>query len=530
MTRVASELRLCYKHQRVPITEINRHTQVRHKTGHAQLFDITLSFELFQFDIDMQACVATLQQLHRGTLAPLAISIHQYTYPHQKEVDQPIEIEFNFDTDYLSKAEVVTLQSRLCVLIEAALTCPYSPNANLPILPQAERQQVLVDFNPAKTDFPQATLVHELFEAQVALSPDATAVVFEGQSLSYSQLNRRANRLAHHLIALGVRPDDRVAICVEPSLDMLVGLLAILKAGGAYVPLDSATPTDRLAYMLKDAKPVALLTQTSLVETKLDTQIEILDASLPTVLLDALEPSVINTVQADHNPDPRALGLFSSHLAYVIYTSGSTGQAKGVMIEHRNASRLFAATQARFQFDASDVWTLFHSFAFDFSVWELWGALSYGGRLVIVPAACSRSPEDFYGLVCRERVTVLNQTPSAFRQLIPAQTEKNHCLRYIIFGGEALEVHTLIPWVARNSTQQTRLVNMYGITEITVHASYRELSDLDITSATGSPIGQSLSDLRIYLLDPQGRPVPIGIAGEIHIAGAGVAPWLSEPS
>ncbi|WP_440030567.1 AMP-binding protein, partial [Chromobacterium amazonense] len=191
-----------------------------------------------------------------------------------------------------------------------------------PMLPEAEQQQLLVDFNATEAAFPQDALIHQLFEAQVERSPEATAVVFEAQSLSYGELNRRANQLAHHLIALGVRPDDRVAICVERSLEMVVGLLGILKAGGAYVPLDPAYPAERLAYMLADAAPVALLTQSDLVEG--------LVSGLPTVLLDSRDLSIDR--QAEHNPDAEALGLTARHLAYVIYTSGSTGLPKGVMV------------------------------------------------------------------------------------------------------------------------------------------------------------------------------------------------------
>ncbi|NHB98849.1 non-ribosomal peptide synthetase, partial [Photorhabdus stackebrandtii] len=377
-------------------------------------------------------------------------------------------------------------------------------------------------FNAPQTDFPQEALIHERFEQQVKLAPDATAVVFEGQSLSYGELNRRANRLAHHLLALGVQPDDRVAICVERSLEMVVGLLGVLKAGAAYLPLDPAYPAERLAYMLSDAAPVALLTQTALLET--------LDSHLPTVVLDAGSPSVLDGAP-DSNPDSRARGLTSHHLAYVIYTSGSTGQPKGVMVEHANIIRLLAATQGYFQFNRNDVWTLFHSFAFDFSVWELWGALAYGGRLVIVPAACARSPQAFYALLCHERVTVLNQTPSAFRQLIPVQDDTAHALRCIIFGGEALELPSLAPWITNNPVRQTRLVNMYGITEITVHATCQELTEEVITGGRGSLIGQPLPDLRAYLLDSHSQPVPIGVTGELYIGGAGVARgYLNRPA
>ncbi|MBV6325753.1 AMP-binding protein, partial [Duganella sp. HSC-15S17] len=201
------------------------------------------------------------------------------------------------------------------------------------------------------------------------------------------------------------------------------------------------------------------------------------------------------------------------------------GMPKGVMVQHENVLRLFAATQDRFHFNVNDVWTLFHSFAFDFSVWELWGALLYGGRLVVVPAICARSPQSFYALLCRERVTILNQTPSAFRQLIAAQQEcgEKHLLRQIIFGGEALELHSLKPWTERNSIHDTRLVNMYGITEITVHATYHNISEEDIDGRTGSLVGKPLNDLRIYILDSHLQPVPVGVTGEIYIGGAGVA-------
>ncbi|WDG89569.1 amino acid adenylation domain-containing protein [Pseudomonas chlororaphis] len=412
------------------------------------------------------------------------------------------------------------LATAITGLVDALANEPERAALSLPVVPPEERQQLLYGFNATQSDFPQDALIHQLFEAQAQRNPTATALVFEQQTLSYGELNRRANRLAHHLIALGVRPDDRVALCVERSPEMVVGLLAILKAGGAYVPLDPDYPAERRAYMLADAAPVALLTQRSLIDES--------GPTLPTVLLDVQNPAIEEL--ADSNPDAGAMGLTARHLAYVIYTSGSTGQPKGVMVEHRNVTRLLAATQVDFQFDDNDVLTLFHSFAFDFSVWELWAALSYGGRLVIVSTACARSPLDFYALLCREQVTVLNQTPSAFRQLIPAQDATPHALRCIIFGGEALEFPILAPWVARNATQQTRLVNMYGITEITIHATYRELTDADIAAGHGSLIGKPLPDLRAYLLDQHGQPTPLGVAGELHIAGAGVARgYLNRP-
>ncbi|MCW7542129.1 amino acid adenylation domain-containing protein, partial [Aquabacterium sp. A7-Y] len=320
----------------------------------------------------------------------------------------------------------------------------------------------------------------------------------------------------------GVGPDVLVAICLERSLEMVIALLAVLKAGGAYVPLDPAYPTERLAAMLEDARPRLLLTRQHLLEAD----------TIPVLALDREADRIAQ--QPDANLLPAELGLGPQHLAYVIYTSGSTGRPKGVMVEHRNVVRLFSATQSWFHFDGRDVWTLFHSFAFDFSVWELWGALLHGGRLVVVPQLTSRSPADFWRLLCEEGVTVLNQTPTAFRQLMAAAAEATDTpepdLRLVIFGGEALELHTLRPWVERRGVQRPRLVNMYGITETTVHVTYRQLSLEDIRSETSSVVGCPIPDLHVHILDTQRRPVPVGVPGELYVGGAGVARgYLGQP-
>ncbi|CDH33427.1 Non-ribosomal peptide synthetase (fragment) [Xenorhabdus bovienii str. Intermedium] len=358
--------------------------------------------------------------------------------------------------------------------------------------------------------------IHHLFEEQVARSPEAMALVFEGETLSYGELNARANRLAHRLIALGIRPDQRVAICVERSPAMVVGLMAILKAGGAYVPLDPENSGERLAFILGDTAPVLVLA----------------DAAGRQALGDALQahtvldPRDAHTI-ADANPD--VPGLTSSNLAYIIYTSGSTGQPKGVMIEHAQVVRLFDTTHTAFGFEASDVWCLFHSFAFDFSVWELWGALRYGGTLVLVPHAITRSPQAFYQLICEQGVTVLNQTPSAFTALMEYAQPSSDRLRYVIFGGEALQPSTLRDWYKMRGESAPQLVNMYGITETTVHVTYYPLASSD-AQQDDSVIGQSLPDLNLYLLDAHGQPVPMGAVGEMYVGGAGVARgYLNRP-
>ncbi|EPJ3133570.1 pyoverdine non-ribosomal peptide synthetase PvdD, partial [Pseudomonas aeruginosa] len=353
------------------------------------------------------------------------------------------------------------------------------------------------------------------FEEQARQRPQAVALILDEQRLSYGELNARANRLAHCLIARGVGADVPVGLALERSLDMLVGLLAILKAGGAYLPLDPAAPEERLAHILDDSGVRLLLTQGHLLE-RLPRQAGVEVLAIDGLVLDGY---------AESDPLPT---LSADNLAYVIYTSGSTGKPKGTLLTHRNALRLFSATEAWFGFDERDVWTLFHSYAFDFSVWEIFGALLYGGRLVIVPQWVSRSPEDFYRLLCREGVTVLNQTPSAFKQLMAVacsadMATQQPALRYVIFGGEALDLQSLRPWFQRFGDRQPQLVNMYGITETTVHVTYRPVSEADLEGGLVSPIGGTIPDLSWYILDRDLNPVPRGAVGELYIGRAGLA-------
>ncbi|NIF68301.1 amino acid adenylation domain-containing protein, partial [Burkholderia sp. Cy-647] len=347
------------------------------------------------------------------------------------------------------------------------------------------------------------------------LMPEVIAVEFESERLSYGELNARANRLAHRLIAAGVSKDDRVAICVERGVGMIVGLLAVLKAGAGYVPLDPAYPADRLAFTLGDSAPAAVLVQA-------DTRDVLGELSMPVFDIDAPNQDMPGS-------NPVVDGLDEKSLAYVIYTSGSTGQPKGVMIEHRNVIRLFTATDGWFNFGSDDTWTLFHSFAFDFSVWEIWGALLHGGRLVVVPKLVSRSPQEFYRLVCERGVTMLNQTPGAFRQLIAAQAdnESEHRLRHVIFGGEALDVSMLKPWYADSRNGACQLINMYGITETTVHVTYWPLT---AEGGHAACIGRPIPDLSAYVVDANLKPLPIGVAGELCVGGAGLARgYLNRP-
>jgi amino acid adenylation domain-containing protein len=426
-------------------------------------------------------------------------------------------------TDLFDGATIDRMLGHLATLLEGIALDPDRPLRDLPLLPEAERHRLLVEWNPAVAHPARVTL-HGWFEAQVDRTPDAPAVTFEGQTLAYRELDARANRVAHHLRKRGVGPGVLVGLATERSMDMLVGLVGILKAGGAYLPIDPAYPADRIAFMVEDARAPVVLTEARVASTlpASTAEIVILDAGAEAF---AAEPA--------HRP---ACAATPGDLAYVIYTSGSTGKPKGAMVEHRNVVRLFEATDAWFRFGPGDVWTLFHSHAFDFSVWEIWGALLHGGRVVIVPHWVSRSPEAFHALLVAEGVTVLNQTPSAFRQLVLAdEAASSHAraalaLRYVIFGGEALSLGDLRPWWERHGDRSLELVNMYGITETTVHVTYRPVGVLDLERPWSSVVGRQIPDLQVHVLDRAQQLVPTGVPGELYVGGAGVARgYLNRP-
>jgi amino acid adenylation domain-containing protein len=360
-----------------------------------------------------------------------------------------------------------------------------------------------------------AQRISEAVRAQAERTPEAIALCFEQQRLSYRELDESATRAAQALAAAGVRAGDRVGVCLERSLELVVLLLAVLKAGAAYVPMDAGYPADRLAYTAIDAGLAVVITDSAdfppLPEVRL-----LRPAALQSAAGPAIEPLVAGTPD-----DP----------AYVIYTSGSTGQPKGVVVSHRNVMSLLSATRQDFALSGSDVWTLFHSSAFDFSVWEIWGCLSTGGRLVVVPHWSSRDPEQFAELLHAEQVSVLNQTPSAFSQLSEVDRRRPlpASLRLVIFGGEPLDTRPLCSWLDRHPEASCRLVNMFGITETTVHVTAQPLGRREALAGTRS-VGRPLPGWHLSVLDPHGRPVPPGVSGEIYVGGAGVAAgYLNRP-
>ncbi|MFE6775104.1 non-ribosomal peptide synthase/polyketide synthase [Streptomyces sp. NPDC057702] len=484
------------------------------------LFASMVAFENYPFD-DARTAGAGVRvrevTSRDATNFPLVLRAYQ---------SDRLGFDLAYDPELFDAATARTLADRLRLLLGELAAGPDRPLRELAWTSAEERHRVLTDWNGTERGHSGRTLV-DLFEARAARTPRAVALSFAGATVTYAELDAAAGRLAHRLAEYGARPERFVALALPRSTELLVALLAVVRSGAAYVPIDPELPAERIAHLLGDARPALLVTTSSVAE-------RVRDADCPHLLLD--DPDV----RADlarrpaagpgpaHRPRPE-------HPAYVIYTSGSTGLPKGVVVPHSNVVRLLERTRDQFGFDEHDVWTLFHSYAFDFSVWEIWGALAHGGRLVVVPHDVARSPGDFLRLLVDERVTVLNQTPSAFQPLVRADAEHPElgdrlALRRVIFGGEALEPGRLAEWFARHPDTAPVLVNMYGITETTVHVTYAPLDRATVAGATSSGIGRGLADLRVYVLDGDLAPVPPGAVGEMYVAGEGLARgYLNRP-
>lgn len=427
-----------------------------------------------------------------------------------------------YDTELYRESTIARLVGSYETLLRNLVENPDLNISRVPILSDAEQHKLLNEWNGTKPEYVNAKPVHELFEEHAKRTPNAVAVVYGSDEITYQQLNEKANKLARHLRARGVSVGTLVGIYVDRSFDTIISMLAVLKAGGAYVPLDFHSPPERLGFILDDAE-LGFLISTRPASSELNTH------RAEVILVDEIFGEIGGEIGEDLGN-----GVGADDPIYVIYTSGSTGDPKGVVVTHKNVARLLTSTEQWFRFDERDVWTFFHSFAFDFSVWEIWGALAYGGRLVVVPFSVSRSPKEFCKLLEDEKVTVLNQTPSAFRQLIHADAsdpvKHNYALRYVIFGGEALDYQSLKPWIDRYGARSTRLVNMYGITETTVHVTYRVVGEADVQEGVPSYIGVPIPDLTLHILDAGLNPVPVGVAGELHVGGDGLAAgYLNRP-
>jgi amino acid adenylation domain-containing protein len=439
------------------------------------------------------------------------------------DTEQGLTAAFVYNTDLFEAGTIARMLGNFQTLLEAMVADPEQRLSDLPLLTEAERQQLLVEWNSTKTDCPRDVCIHQLFEAQAERTPDVVAVVFEAEQLTYAELNRRANQLAHHLRALGVGPEVLVAICLERSLEMVIGLLGILKAGGAYVPLDPAYPKERLAFMLKDAQVPVLLTQERLVAglPEHDTKVICLDSDWETI--------------ARENGENPGVSTLPENLAYVIYTSGSTGQPKGVLVSHHSIAGHCRNAQRYYELDSRDVVLQFASLSFDVSLEEILPTLIVGARLVIMGTNVWH-PAEFHRKISEFGLTVLN-LPTAYWQELAREwagvTElvPNIRPRLFIVGGDTMLPNVLKLW-QRTPVSSIRLLNAYGPTETTITATAFEVAPRPNENTTYQrvPIGRPFANRAIYILDRHDNPVPIGVPGHLHIGGEGLARgYLNQP-
>ncbi|WP_080313066.1 non-ribosomal peptide synthetase, partial [Burkholderia pseudomallei] len=516
---VSAELRHCYRHQRFPIAELNRRLGLV-RTGRRQLFDLTLSFEKFPLDFyigDVKLGLTSMR--HRFEQTPITVNVQDY---HE---DQDLVMQFNYDVNAFSHAEVDNIGTRIGGLLDALIEHHDDmPVGMLPLLDEAERKQVVYAWNATERDYPIEQCIHQLFEAQVDRKPEAIALTFEGQRLSYAELNARANRLAHYLQARGVGPDRLVALCAERGIEMVVGLLAILKAGGAYVPLDPSHPPERLRRMLDDTNPVAVLVDDIGADALASFESHVAARS-PRVHLSrdiaqwrACSPANPST------PRERA----ARRLAYVIYTSGSSGEPKGVMNEHRGVVNRLWWMQQTYALDERDAVLQKTPFSFDVSVWEFFWPLMSGARLVIAKPEGHKDPAYLSELIDRERVTTLHFVPSMLQAFLEDEGAARGCgsVKRVMCSGEALPP-SLVKRFYR-CLPDARLHNLYGPTEAAVDVT-AWACDAEEGGAS-VPIGRPIANTRIYVLDGYGQPVPRGVAGELYIGGVQVARgYLNRP-
>ncbi|MFD4442167.1 amino acid adenylation domain-containing protein [Nocardia sp. NPDC058519] len=514
LTRMQAEQVALLDHHHVGLADI----QQAIGTGVGEMFDSLVVFESFPFDADAITRVQRDAGL-RCSAVDRPIATHYPLTLMAVPAPGALELTLQYRPDAFDDVAAGTLLDRLVATLAEIVAHPDAPVAAIDPFTVAERAAFLRAGHGDPVAVPAATLP-ELFLARARRAPDTVAVVSGPVALTYAELDARAQRLAGKLIRAGIGPEDRVAILLGRSADLVVAILGVLQSGAAYVPIDPDYPADRIRFVLGDATPAAVITG--------DNQAVPGDLGLRCFAVDD-EPESGGAPLDRHEPIARP---HPDHPAHVIYTSGSSGTPKGVVVSHHSVVALFAAARPLLDLGPDDVWTLFHSAAFDFSVWELWGPLLHGGRLIVVPREVTRSPGDFLDLLAEHQVTVLNQTPSAFDELARADAERTGAplaLRLIVFGGEALEPTRLAEWYRRHADDAPRLVNMYGITETTVHVTHLTLGAAHTVSAA-SAVGRGLPGLDVSVLDPALRPVPVGVDGEIYVGGTQLARgYLGRP-
>ncbi|MDO9213741.1 MAG: amino acid adenylation domain-containing protein [Methylococcales bacterium] len=504
-----------YANQDIPFKKLVEALHPQCECSHNPLFQVMFSLRNVSDD-KSQLNAITPEFLQVGTGATqLDLTLELLETPHG------LTGVMEYATDLFEAATISRLIGHFQTLLQGIVTQPETCLSELPLLTESNRQQLLTEWNSTTVTFPHNRFIHHLFEEQVARSPEAVAVVYEEHQLTYGELNARANQLAHHLRDIGVKPEALVGICLERSLDMVVGLLGILKAGGAYLPLDPAYPKERLTFMLEDSAPMALLTQ-----GKFKMLFEDVSKFLSVIDLSAKIPSWVS--KPETNPDHSSVGLMPENLANVLYTSGSTGKPKGVGALHRGLQNLLPWYISEFNLSCDDAVLVVTSHSYDLTQRNIFGPLLVGARLVL--AGEPFDPQAIVTLVARERISLINLTPSAFYALIAASTNGElGGLRHVIFGGEPIQPSRLLEL----PEPRPEFVNGYGPTECTGMITYHRMSpdlEQDRYCNRAVPIGRPIANTRIYILDAHQQLVPIGVAGEIHIGGMPVGRgYMNQP-
>jgi amino acid adenylation domain-containing protein len=500
-----------HAHQDVPFEVLVEVLRPERDLSHAPFFQVMFVLQPSMPEIRLPGLTVRQVELANATAKfDLLLDI--------RESDDRLLATFEYNTDLFRESTVERMAGHYLTLLEAVARDPEQRLSALPLLAEEERRQLLVAFNDTAADYPRDLCVHQLFEAQAAATPDSTALIFGEESLTYGELNRRANRLAHYLLSLGVGADAPVGLCLERSAGMVVAVLAILKAGGAYLPLDPALPRERLAFMLTDAAAPLLLTESRLAD-------ELPPGCARVVFLDEDTEEVAR--QSDENP---RVEVTPSHLAYVMYTSGSTGTPKGVCVPHRAVARLVKGSSFA-SFSAEEVFLHLAPPSFDASTFELWGALLNGARLVLMPAGQS-SLEEIGAAINRHSVTTLWLTAGLFHLMASERPEELRGLRQLLAGGDVLSpshVNRMLGEMEEGSF----LVNGYGPTENTTFTCcHRMAAGEEGERVDGAiPVGRPIANTRVYVLDEQLEPVPIGVAGELYTSGDGLARgYLNRPA
>ncbi|MFD3702175.1 amino acid adenylation domain-containing protein [Nocardia sp. NPDC058658] len=497
--RIRDSVASAKDHLRYGMSNIRRDLQMA--DSRADAFGPVVNIMSFFGALRMVGGTADLQLFSAGSSGDLSIVFY-----YERQASRGGYLRIEGDAQLYTDDDLHGYLASLARYLRQAVADPAAPIGSVDVL-GPERARVLGMWNDTAVPVaPEATLLG-LFEDRVARVPDSVAVTSGAAELTYRELDRRAEQIAGTLLSHGVRPDSVVAVALPRSVELIVAIVAVLKAGGAYLPIDPTYPTERLAFVLGDAEPIAILTDGA-------TSKALPHTAIPQILFEDAETASTSRTRVPPRPD---------NLAYLIYTSGSTGTPKGVAVTQGNVASLFLSTAQWCEFGADDVWAWCHSAAFDFAVWEIWGALVHGSRVVVVPWDVVRTPAQLWQLVVDAGVTILNQTPSAFHALAEAREADgtDSALRMVVFGGEALDPAHLRSWYSAGVDGPT-LVNMYGITETTVHVTKLELVAAQDTRG-GSPIGAPLGNMRVYVLDSGLAPVPVGTAGELYVAGAQLA-------